>query len=63
MSMAESCICIMPRHACRHGMLPIAVLTAPLRAQITPTNVDIAAVAPMYHLYSQAEIEEVVSRL
>ena len=32
-------------------------------AQITPTNVDIAAVAPVYHLYSQAEIEEVVSRL
>lgn len=31
--------------------------------QITPTNVDIAAVAPCYHLYSQAEIEEVVSRL
>jgi 20S proteasome subunit alpha 5 len=34
-----------------------------LPAQITPTNVDIAAVAPTYHLYSQAEIEEVVSRL
>ena len=34
-----------------------------LCGQITPTNVDIAAVAPTYHLYSQAEIEEVVSRL
>ena len=31
--------------------------------QVTATNVDIASVAPTYHLYTKEEIEEVVSRL
>lgn len=31
--------------------------------QVTSTNVDIATVAPHYHLYSQTEVEEVISRL
>ena len=31
--------------------------------QVTPTNVDIASVAPYYHLYTKEEIEEVISRL
>lgn len=32
-------------------------------AQVTPTNVDIASVAPQYHLYTTAEVEEVITRL
>ena len=31
--------------------------------QVTSTNVDIARVAPKYHLYTTAEVEEVMSRL
>ena len=31
--------------------------------QITSTNVDIARVAPQYHLYTQAEVEEVMWRI
>lgn len=31
--------------------------------QVTSTNVDIATVAPDYHLYAQSEVEEVISRL
>ena len=31
--------------------------------QVTATNVDIATVAPSYHLYNQSEVEEVISRL
>lgn len=31
--------------------------------QVTATNVDIASVAPTYHLYTQTEIEEVITRL
>ena len=31
--------------------------------QVTATNVDIASVAPAYHLYSQEEIQDVISRL
>ena len=31
--------------------------------QVTPTNVDIASVAPKYHLYTKEEIEDVISRL
>jgi 20S proteasome subunit alpha 5 len=30
---------------------------------VTPTNVDIASVAPKYHLYSHAEVEAVIARL
>lgn len=35
----------------------------PWMVQVTATNVDIACVAPTYHLYTKEEIEEVVSRL
>jgi len=31
--------------------------------QVTSTNVDIATVAPSYHLYDQSEVEDVISRL
>ncbi|KAF6139844.1 hypothetical protein GIB67_009691 [Kingdonia uniflora] len=31
--------------------------------QVTPNNVDIAKVAPNYHLYSPAEVEAVIGRL
>lgn len=31
--------------------------------QVTPNNVDIAKVAPTYHLYSPAEVEAVIARL
>lgn len=35
----------------------------PLQFQVTPNNVDIAKVAPTYHLYTPAEVEAVISRL
>jgi 20S proteasome subunit alpha 5 len=31
--------------------------------QVTPNNVDIAKVAPNYHLYTPAEVEAVIARL
>ena len=31
--------------------------------QVTATNVDIARVAPKWHLYTVAEVEEVIGRL
>lgn len=34
-----------------------------MEEKVTRTNVDIARVAPRYHLYSQAEVEEVIARL
>ena len=37
--------------------------TASLQFQVTPNNVDIAKVAPTYHLYTPAEVEAVISRL
>ncbi len=33
------------------------------RAQVTATNVDIVKVAPTYHMYTEAEVEEVIGRL
>lgn len=35
---------------------------APFR-QVTATNVDIASVAPKWHLYTPEEVEEVIARL
>ena len=35
----------------------------PPSPQVTSTNVDIARVSPEYHLYTQAEVEEVMGRL
>ena len=31
--------------------------------QVTPTNVDIATVAPKYHIYTAAEVEALMGRL
>ena len=31
--------------------------------QVTATNVDIASVAPKWHLYAPEEVEEVIARL
>ena len=44
-----------------HHALPRLAACAML--QVTDTNVDIASVAPAYHLYSQDEIQDVISRL
>jgi hypothetical protein len=43
----------------RVGLVKVCYLVV----QVTPTNVDIASVAPKYHLYTKEEIEEVISRL
>lgn len=32
-------------------------------SQVTSVNVDIAKVAPTYHLYTQEEVQEVIGRL
>jgi hypothetical protein len=40
-------------------MLPLLLLLL----QVTATNVDIARVAPTYHLYSVPEVEAVIARL
>ena len=40
-----------------------ALLLASLHPQVTSTNVDIARVAPKWHLYSPAEVEGVIARL
>lgn len=62
----ELCICT----ACLFtgSVRPLCVILAAGRSplygmQVTSTNVDIATVAPDYHLYNQSEVEEVISRL
>ena len=35
----------------------------PPSPQVTPTNVDIARVAPKWHLYPPEEVEAVIARL
>ena len=35
----------------------------PCCLQVTATNVDIARVAPKWHLYTPEEVEEVIARL
>lgn len=44
-------------------MLALTVLKQVVEEKVTATNVDIARVAPHYHLYSEAEVQEVISRL
>ncbi|KAK9820541.1 hypothetical protein WJX72_011438 [[Myrmecia] bisecta] len=44
-------------------VLALATLKQVMEEKVTPTNVDIASVAPKYHLYTQAEIEAVIARL
>jgi hypothetical protein len=48
--------------SCTLSTQQLLTAAAPL-LQVTPTNVDIASVAPQYHLYTQAEVEAVISRL
>ncbi|KAJ0981065.1 hypothetical protein J5N97_009320 [Dioscorea zingiberensis] len=40
-----------------------SILKQVMKEKITPNNVDIAKVAPTYHLYTPAEVEAVISRL
>ncbi|GMH34482.1 hypothetical protein BSKO_02316 [Bryopsis sp. KO-2023] len=44
-------------------VLALSTLKQVMEEKVTPTNVDIARVAPMYHLYSESEVEEVLGRL
>ena len=41
----------------------IAFPSLPSVLQVTSTNVDIAKVAPNYHLYTSDEVEAVIARL
>ncbi|GAX77419.1 hypothetical protein CEUSTIGMA_g4864.t1 [Chlamydomonas eustigma] len=41
----------------------LSILKQVMEEKITSTNVDISRVAPKYHLYTQSEVEEVMSRL
>lgn len=43
--------------------LILATLKQVMEEKVTSTNVDIARVAPTYHLYSPSEVEEVFTRL
>lgn len=43
----------LPEHEALHPLCP----------QVTATNVDIARVAPKWHLYTPEEVEEVIARL
>ncbi|CAL5222717.1 g5120 [Coccomyxa viridis] len=44
-------------------VVALSTLKQVMEEKVTPTNVDIAAVAPHYHLYTKKEIEEVITRL
>mmetsp|Transcript_34334 Transcript_34334/g.61268 ORF Transcript_34334/g.61268 Transcript_34334/m.61268 type:complete len:241 (-) Transcript_34334:177-899(-) len=44
-------------------VLALSTLKQVMEEKVTPTNVDISKVAPTYHLYTPAEIEDVISRL
>lgn len=41
----------------------LSILKQVMEEKVTPNNVDIAKVAPTYHLYSPSEVEAVISRL
>eukprot|EP00201_Polytomella_parva_P014983 CAMPEP_0175062448 /NCGR_PEP_ID=MMETSP0052_2-20121109/14174_1 /TAXON_ID=51329 ORGANISM="Polytomella parva, Strain SAG 63-3" /NCGR_SAMPLE_ID=MMETSP0052_2 /ASSEMBLY_ACC=CAM_ASM_000194 /LENGTH=134 /DNA_ID=CAMNT_0016328471 /DNA_START=347 /DNA_END=751 /DNA_ORIENTATION=+ len=43
--------------------LALSTLKQVMEEKVTPSNIDIARVAPLYHLYSVAEVEEALSRL
>ncbi|KAJ6415774.1 hypothetical protein OIU84_004549 [Salix udensis] len=43
--------------------IALSILKQVMEEKVTPNNVDIAKVAPVYHLYTPAEVEEVISRL
>lgn len=44
-------------------VLALSTLKQVMEEKVTPTNVDLARVAPEYHIYTQAEIEAVMARL
>ncbi|KAF8389620.1 hypothetical protein HHK36_024139 [Tetracentron sinense] len=43
--------------------IALSILKQVMEEKVTPNNVDIAKVAPNYHLYSPSEMEVVISRL
>lgn len=53
---------VWPQHMSSRVLACTGPCPAPL-AQVTATNVDIARVAPKWHLYTPEEVEEVISRL
>eukprot|EP00887_Chlorella_sp_A99_P005012 scaffold4.g5012.t1 len=44
-------------------VLALSTLKQVMEEKVTATNVDIASVAPKWHLYTPAEVEEVIGRL
>ncbi|DBA93567.1 hypothetical protein WJX82_000246 [Trebouxia sp. C0006] len=44
-------------------VMALSTLKEVMEEKVTSTNVDIATVAPSYHLYDQSEVEDVISRL
>jgi len=43
--------------------IALSILKQVMEEKVTPNNVDIAKVAPKYHLYTPAEVEAVIARL
>uniref|UniRef100_A0A0A9D9F4 PSA5 n=1 Tax=Arundo donax TaxID=35708 RepID=A0A0A9D9F4_ARUDO len=43
--------------------IALSILKQVMEEKVTPNNVDIAKVAPNYHLYTPAEVEAVIARL
>ncbi|MQL92227.1 hypothetical protein Taro_024845 [Colocasia esculenta] len=43
--------------------IALSILKQVMEEKVTPNNVDIAKVAPTYHLYSPSEVEAVINRL
>ncbi|KAL0796558.1 hypothetical protein Bca101_067935 [Brassica carinata] len=43
--------------------IAVSILKQVMEEKVTPNNVDIAKVAPAYHLYTPEEVEAVISRL
>ncbi|KAK2973662.1 hypothetical protein RJ640_017034 [Escallonia rubra] len=43
--------------------IALSILKQVMEEKVTPNNVDIAKVAPNYHLYTPSEVEAVISRL
>ena len=44
-------------------VLALSTLKQVMEEKVSSTNVDIAKIAPTWHVYSQSEVEEVISRL
>lgn len=44
-------------------VLALSTLKQVMEEKVTPTNVDVASVAPKWHLYTPAEVEELIGRL